>query len=91
MTAWVSLIFISRIFYICDLRSGQRRDLSIISQWRKAEMPLDPRVRIGAVQIFRNQDDLEQPRWSEHVFLANSLLKGHQRSYIEATKSFFCQ
>ena len=59
---------ISQIFYICDLRSGQRRDLSIVSQWRKTEMPLGPCVRVGTVQIVRYQDDFEQPRWSGYVF-----------------------
>ena len=59
--AWVPLTCISRIFYICDLRSGQRRGLSVLSQWGKTEMLLDPCVRIGTVQSFRNQDDLEQP------------------------------
>ena len=87
MTAWVPLTCISWILYICDLRSGQRRDLSIISEWRKTKMPLDPFVRVGTVQIVRYQDDLEQPRWSGYAFLANSLLKGHQRS-LEATNSF---
>ena len=50
-------------------------------------MPLDPCVRIGTIQIFRNNDDLEQLQWPRCVFLANSLLKSHQRS-LEATNGF---
>ena len=52
-------------------------------------MPLDPCVRIGTVQIFWSHYDLEQPRARDDqgAFLANSLLKGHQRS-LEATNSF---
>ena len=57
MTAWVNLTCISLILFICDLRPGQCRDFSIISQWRKMKMPLDSCVRIGIVQIFLNHDD----------------------------------
>ena len=39
---------ISRIFYIGYLRSGQFRDLSIISQWGKTKIP---QIRIKSVQI----------------------------------------
>ena len=62
VTAWMPLTCISRIFHICNLRSGQCRDLSIMSQWRKNKMPLEPCVRLGAVQIFWNHVDLEKPR-----------------------------
>ena len=48
------------------------------------KMSLDPCVRIGTVQVIWNDDVLEQPWWPKCVFLANILLKSHQRSY-EAT------
>ena len=37
----VSTKCISRIFDICDLRSGQFHDLPIISQWEKFQLPLN--------------------------------------------------
>ena len=70
MTVWVPLTCILYIFdfYICDLRPGRRRDLSIINQWKKVKMPDDPCERIGTVQLFRNHDDLEQSRWPRCIF-----------------------
>ena len=85
MTVRVPLASLSHIFYICELRSGQCRDLSIISQWRKMKMPLDLCVRIGTVQIFWNDNVLEL--MTEVRFLGNNLLEGHPRS-LKATVFF---
>ena len=60
MTVRVPLTCLSHIFYICELRSGQCCDLSIISKWRKMKMPLNLYVRIVAVHIFGNDAVLEQ-------------------------------
>ena len=46
---------ISWIFYIGDLRSGQYRDLPIISQWEKTQMP---QILIRSVQIVQNHAQL---------------------------------
>ena len=40
MRSIVRAIFISQIFYIRDLRSGQFRDLPMLSQWAKFQLPL---------------------------------------------------
>ena len=76
-------------FYICDLSSGQCRDLSIISQWRKIKKKVS-----RSVLTDRNSPNLLDS-WlfgaammAKVRFLANSLLKGHQRS-LEAANSFF--
>ena len=42
-------------FYIGDLRSGQFRDLPIISQWEKTQMP---QILIRSVQIVHNHAQL---------------------------------
>ena len=42
---------ISRIFYIGDLRSGQFRDLPIISKWEKNHLPQN---RFKSVQLIQN-------------------------------------
>ena len=44
MRSIVRAIYISRIFYIRDLRSGQFRDLPMLSQWAKFQLRL---FRIG--------------------------------------------
>ena len=60
---------------ICSLRwsfrreQRQCRDLSIICQWRKMKMPLDPCVRVGTVQNLQNNDILDHPWWPRCVFL----------------------
>ena len=91
MSTWVPLTCISRIYvYICDLRSGQCRDLSIISQCRKNENVS------RSLFAHRNSPNLLES-WgfgtavmTKVRFLANSLLKGHQRA-LEATtcKQFY--
>ena len=54
----------------------------------KMELALDTCVRIGTVHIFWNQWWLGTAAMTKMLFLANSLLKGHQRS-LETTNSFF--
>ena len=46
---------------LCDVWSGQCRDLFIISQWRKMRMPLDLCVRIGTAEVFQIHDNLNHP------------------------------
>ena len=53
-----------------------------VSQWIKIKMPLDPCVPFGLF-IYFGTAAITKVR-----FLANGLLKGHQRS-LEATKVFF--
>ena len=48
-------LHISDFFYIGDLRSGQFRDLPIISQWGKIQMP---QKLIRSVQIVQNHAQL---------------------------------
>ena len=61
-TNCTSNLHISDFLYMWPKVRSAPSDLSIISQWRKMKMSLDPCVRIGAVQIFWNHDDLVQPR-----------------------------
>ena len=43
--------WVSRILYVGDLRSGQFRDLPIISQWGKTQVP---QILLRSVQIVQN-------------------------------------
>ena len=51
MRSIVRAICISWIFYIPDLRSGQFRDLPLLSQWAKFQLPL---FRIGTFPFTGN-------------------------------------
>ena len=51
MRSIVRAICISWIFYIRDLRSGQFRDLPMLSQWEKFKLPL---FRIGTFPFTGN-------------------------------------
>ena len=82
---WVTVCIkcISRIFDICDLRSGQFCDLSIISQWEKIEM------RLFWTNIVQNalkhrfigkHDTLNRKNAPVTPLCAPEVISGHERS-----------
>ena len=75
---------ISRIFYIGDLRSGPFRDLPIISQWGKTQMP---QILIRSVQIVQNHAHLGYCWWSSVRNCSCDLRKGHLRSNNDLMRS----
>ena len=58
-TKYQQLVYLG-FFYIGDLRSGQFRDLPIISQWGKTKIP---QIRIRSVQIVENHAQLGYCWW----------------------------
>ena len=81
MRSIVRAICISRIFYIRDLRSGQFRDLPMLSQWAKFQLPL---FRIRTFPFTGNGVGLGPQWWPRRQFSSVTLQRssevtlGHQ-------------
>ena len=57
----VCAICISQNFYICDLRSGQIRDLYITSIWENIELPPASCKRVKITHLFQHYGRLSDP------------------------------
>ena len=60
----VCAICISQNFHICDLRSGQTRDLYIASLWENIETPPASCKRVKTTQFFQYYGRLSHRWWS---------------------------